>query len=186
MACGLIALDQILNCENPLQAGTRENAKVLNLADIATSTRNATTKAIEAFTNTVPGSAAVVGGITNTIKPRFEQVAAGPFKKYMHQVAMLGFDLSPEVKDDLENAKDGQFVVVVENAYKGEDGNAAFEIYGLDNGMELSALTRDPLDDATQGAFDFTFSSELNKEPKMPATLWNTDYATTKAIFDAL
>lgn len=186
MACGTLTLDQLKNCDFPLQAGTRDKAKILNLADIATITRNATTKAIEAFTNTTPGSAVVIDGQRNSIAPKYTKVQQGVFSMYDHEVSMMGFDISPEVKDDLEQGADGQYVVVVENFFKGQDGNAAFEIYGLDNGLELTDLERDVNNQDTQGAFSMRFYSDVNKEPRMPATLWDTDYATTKAIFDAL
>ncbi len=186
MACGTLTLDQAKDCANPLQAGTKDQMKIINLEDVAISTRNGTTKAIEAFTNATPGTAVVIDGQRNSIVPRFEKVIVGVFSKYNHEVACMGFDLAPEIKNDLEEGADGQYVAVVENFHKGTDGNAAFEIYGLDNGMELSELSRDPNSADTQGAFAIKFSSEINSEPRMPATLWDTDYATTKAIYDAL
>ena len=184
--CGSLTEDILKDCDNPLQAGTRDQMKIINLSDLATSTRNATTGAVEAFTNAVPGSAVVIDGQRNSIVPRFEKVIVGPFSKYMHEVACMGFDLAPEVKNDLEKGADGQYIAIVENFHKGTDGNAAFEIYGLDNGMELSELSRDPNSADTQGAFAIKFSSEINSEPRMPATLFLTDYATTKAIYDTL
>ena len=184
--CGKITNSIEIVCDTPLQAGTKDKAKVLNLSDIGISTRNATTGAVEAFTNLVPGTAAVIDGQRNSIAPTFNKVPKGPFSMYDHEVACMGFDLSPEIKNDLEKGADGQYVVVVENFFKGTDGNAAFEIYGLDNGMELTELSRDPNSQDTQGAFSIKFMSEVNSEPRMPATLFITDYTTTKAVFDAL
>jgi hypothetical protein len=82
--------------------------------------------------------------------------------------------------------KDGRFVVITENYFKGVAGNASFEIYGLTTGLEMSVLERDPNTADTQGAFDFTFTTINNKEPRLPNSLFNTDYATSKAVVDSI
>jgi len=186
MACGKLTLDQLIDCDFPVQSGTADSCKILSITDIATSDFNATTKAYDAFTNTTPGSAVTVQGINNSIKPKYSRVQVGVFSRYDHEVSMTGFDISPAAKHDLENGIDGRYVVVVENTFRGEDGRSAFEIYGLGTGLKLVDLMRDVTDTETQGAFSFRFFTEINKEAKMPASLWDTDYATTKAIYTAL
>jgi hypothetical protein len=186
MACGKLTLDQLNDCDFPIQSGTADSCKILSISDIATSAFNATTKAYDSFTNTVPGSAVTVEGINNSIKPKYSRVSVGVHSRYDHDVSMTGFDISPAAKHDLENGIDGRYVIVIENTFKGLDGQSAFEIYGFSTGLKLVDLMRDVTDTETQGAFSFRFFTEINKEPKMPASLWSIDYATTKAIYDAL
>jgi hypothetical protein len=79
------------------------------------------------------------------------------------------------------------FIVVIENNFRGETGNAAFEIYGLDVGLELVEMETNKSDAETQGAYVLTLRTpELYKEPHLPATFYVTSYAATKALFNAL
>jgi hypothetical protein len=103
-----------------------------------------------------------------------------------HQVRAKGFDLSPATKVNINSMKDGRYTIITQNYYKGTNGNAAYEIYGLTAGLEMTEIARDPNSADTQGAFDFLFFTDINKEPKSPNTFFDTDYATTKALVEAL
>ena len=183
--CGALTEDNLKDCDVPLQSGTRDELKIMNFADV-TLTRDVVTGAITAITQTVPGSAVVIDGQKNSIAPRTEMVKVGVYKRFDHEIKAMGFSISPIIKKDLESAKDGLYIGVVENFFKGADGSAAFEIYGADNGLELDALTREANNTDTQGGFEFTFFTDTNKEPRLPASFFLTDYATTKALYTAL
>lgn len=184
--CGKLTEDILKNCDDPLQAGTRDECKIINFDELTTFTRNAASGAIEAVTQTTPGSAVVMDGQKNSIIPRTEMVPVGVYEKFDHEVSIMGMDISPEIKKDLESGKEGRYIIFVENFHKGTDGNAAFEIYGLESGLELKGLTREPNNADTQGGFQLRFYTDLNKEPRLPASLFLTDYATSKSIYDAL
>jgi len=78
-------------------------------------------------------------------------------------------------------------VAIVENNFKGTDGEVPFEIYGLRSGLQMRALERVLNDQETFGAYNCTLgTSDIDKEPYLPATLFDTSYATTKAIITAL
>lgn len=186
MACGKLSLDQLKDCDLKLQAGTKDECKIINLSDITASSFNVTTGALESLTLASGVSALKFSGQRNSIAPKYTKVQQGVFSMYDHEVSIMGFDISPEAKKDLQDGEDGQYVAIIPNFYKGEDGNAAFEVYGFDNGMELTDLERDVNNQDTQGAFALRFYTDVNKEPKMPLTLHDTDYATTLAIYDAL
>jgi hypothetical protein len=113
-------------------------------------------------------------------------VDVGYFNMFDHTVTFKGFDISPAIKAQLNSAKDGKYIVIVENYFKGTDGNSAFEVYGLKTGLEFSELTRTPNDEATQGAFHFVLTTKTNKEAKMPNPLFVTSYAATKAVVEGL
>lgn len=183
--CGELAGNILINCDAPIQAGTRERLIILNHRDVI-----APVYAADNFTivDLILASGAigyVIDGKNNSIEPDTAMVMVGFNKMFDHMVRAKGFDISPETKVKLNNAKDGKFIAVTENFYRGTGGNSAFEVYGLSSGLEVTELTRTPNSQDTQGAFDFLFSTPVNKEPKLPNTLFDTDYATSLAVVDA-
>lgn len=187
VVCGKIAGNITKSCTNPLQGGTKDRAIIINFDDISSIVYNGTNVAtVEDIVLLTSKVAYQIDGKNNSIAPKAMMVKQGFNNMFDHQVQMKGFDISPDVKEQLNSAKDGRFVVIVENYFKGTAGNSAFEIYGLTSGLELTVLERDPNNADTQGAFDFTFSTVLNKEPKLPNNLFVTSYAASKAVVDGL
>ena len=184
--CGGISADNLSNCDNPLQAGTEDEMLVINREDIASITVNSTDNVtVEDITLKTGTKAFIIDGKRNSIAPSFAMVQTGVFKMFDHIVNAKGFDISADAKAEMNNVKEGRYVILTNNFYSGTDGNSKFEIYGITTGLEVTALTRNPNDD-TQGAFDITFGTDLNKEPKVPAALFITDEATTNAVWESL
>jgi hypothetical protein len=185
--CGKINQNIKKDCENPLTMGTRDLAKIINFSDIASVVYDATNKAqvLDIILNS-GASAFEVDGVSNSIRPQAMLVDGTYFKKFDHQVEILGFDISPEMKENFNAGVEGRYVVITENYFQGASGESAFEVYGLTTGLEFTVLNRNANDAETQGAFAVTFLTKNNKEPKLPNAFFDTDYATTKAIFDAL
>jgi len=185
--CGKIASNILKSCAKPLQGGTKDRAIIINFDDISSIVYNSTnTATIEDIVLATGKVAYQIDGKNNSIAPKSMLVKQGYENMFDHVVQMKGFDISPDVKEQLNSAKDGRFVVIVENYFKGTAGNSAFEVYGLTTGLEITALERDANNADTQGAFDFTFSTALNKEPKLPNNLFITSYALSKAVVDGL
>jgi hypothetical protein len=95
----------------------------------------------------------------------------------------------PATKKTMNDLPKGRFVAIVQNNHKGEDGNAAFEIYGTEIGMEITEYTRNNADNDTQGAPALVLRTPgegSGKEPYLPLTLHDTNFATTKAIVDSI
>lgn len=185
--CGKINKDISRSCEFPLQAGTRDKAKIINFADIQGKVYDSTNKAqVKDITLASGATAFVVDGINNSIRPQAMLVDGTYHKRFDHQVEILGFDISPEMKEHFNAGVEGRYVIITENFFQGENGESAFEIYGLTTGLEFTVLNRNANDAETQGAFAITFLTKNNKEPKLPNAFFDTDYATTKALFDAL
>jgi len=185
--CGEIATNIVFDCDAPLQSGTRERAWVINFEDIDSVTYNATNKKIvESITLKATKVAYYIDGKNNSIAPSTALVRQTFGSAFDHIVNMKGFDISPNVKDNLDKAKEGRFIVITENNFKGATGNSAFEIYGLTTGLEMTTLTRNPNDAATMGAFDFTFGTDVNKEPGLPHTFFITSYAASKTAIEGL
>lgn len=185
--CGKISSNILADCDDPLQTGTIDRAIVINLEDIESVAYNATNKMIVEDIVLKPGKVAYqIDGINNSIMPKATMIQQTFAKVYDHIVKMIGFDISPATKENLEFMKYGKFVTICENVFKGASGNSAFEIYGINVGLEITILEKDPNNLDTQGGFDFTFATNKNKEPKMPLTFFDTNYTTTKSLIDAL
>jgi hypothetical protein len=187
VVCGAIASNILISCATPMQGGTRDRAVIFNFDDISSLVFNATnTATVEDIILATGKLAYQIDGKNNSIAPKASMVKVGFNNMFDHSVMMKGFDISPDIKEQLNSMKDGRFVIITENYFKGVSGEASFEIYGLTTGLEMSILERDPNNADTQGAFDFTFTTINNKEPRLPNSLFKTSYAISKSIVDGL
>lgn len=187
--CGIINSGIAADCTNPLQAGTEDTLVLLNRRQIATLTKNISNYGI--IEDIILESAAlgyVFEGLNNSIAPKYNSVKGRYFKNWSHEVDFIAFDVAPAAKLVIEDMKDGDFVAIIYNKYKGLAGNTAFEIYGLYSGLKAEMLERDINNADTQGAFHILLKTDNDRglEPFQPATLYNTDYATTLAIVEGL
>lgn len=92
-----------------------------------------------------------------------------------------GPDVSYNIVDKLAN---GKFMIVLENKYTGSDEKNTFEVYGFEQGLRLSAGTRDLYSDDTDGGWSLTLQEEA--APSSGIFLWDTDIDTTRQIVDSL
>lgn len=185
-SCGVIDQDILVDCDAPLQGGVNDRLILINWEDIASTTKDVNGVVTDITLNS-GATAYVIEGKNNSVAPTQALIKQRFSEVYDHIVNFKTFDLDNDVKTQLQNAVKGRFVSIIENNFKGTAGDAAFEIYGLDAGMVVTALDRDPNSSETQGAYNVTMgSSEFAKEPKLPATFYVTSYAATKALVDAL
>lgn len=189
-SCSAITEDLTINCDAPLAAGTRDRGIIFNFDDWNNLTigRNVTNPQIIeniALTSGITGF--LVQGVNGSNAPKNSMKKSKFLNGFMHTVNFKVFRLGADIKKQLEGIANGRFVMVVENNYKGSNGEAAYEVYGIDSGMVCSLLDRDPANQDTQGGYDVTVeTSAVTTEGHLPATFFITDYATTKAIFEAL
>jgi hypothetical protein len=81
--------------------------------------------------------------------------------------------------------KNGRFVMVYETRYKGVNNAEAFKVAGWENGLKLSEMTNNTLENS--GATLFTLATEEGDVEQYPYNVFlETDYATSKATFDSL
>lgn len=76
----------------------------------------------------------------------------------------------------------GEFVAVLEFKDKDVENKSAFRVYGLDQGLVMSALEQDPYGD-TFGGWLVTLAEE---EAPRSSVYLGTDYETGKQLFDSL
>lgn len=104
---------------------------------------------------------------------------------FLHNFLARMGTTSNEHAERANELKNGRFIVVYESRYKGVDSEDAFKVRGWENGLKLSELTENTLENS--GSLLFTLATEEgDTEPYPYNTLLETDYATTKASFDSL
>lgn len=188
--CGQFTLSVSTNCAYPLISGTGNRAYIMNHDDYEAATKaflSGNAMVLESIALAGAATAFYVDGINNSNAPSFALVPQTYGDVFDHTFNFLIFDLSNATKEAIQGSVGGRFVVVYENSFKGVAGESAFEVLGADNGLKLTALTRDPLNNDNQGAYVLTMNTaETGKESKMPLSFFDTDYATTKAALEAL
>ncbi len=188
--CGKLSSHITLNCDNPLVGGSKDLLKLINFEDIDSITRNASNPQIIEGITLVSSPQAIayqIEGKNNSNDLRAALVKARYSEGYDHEVIFRIFTNGAAVKKQIEAMAKGTFVAVIENNYRGSTGDAAYEIFGLDLGLELVEMETNKSDAETQGAYVLTLRSpELYKEPHLPATFFLTNYSTTKALYNAL
>ena len=188
VSCPGINADVFLDCTKPISAGVKDMLYLVNFADIATITEDlANPNLIESFTLSPGAFLYRFEGKNNSIDPKSSLVKARYSNTFQHECMFKVFDNASDIKTQLEYMTNVKIVAIVENNYKGSTGEVPFEIYGLRSGLTINVLERIVNDQETQGAYNITLSSsEQIKEPYLPATLFDTDYATTKAFLESL
>lgn len=188
VSCPGINTNAFLDCTKPMLPGVGDMLYLFNWADIAAITENVSyPNLIEGLTLT--GSAKIYRfeGKKSSNEPKSTLVEGRYQPSFTHEVVFKMFNIDSPTKQQLEYMCNTKVVAIVENNFKGADGEVPFEIYGLRSGLQMRALERVLNDQDTLGAYNCTLgTSDIDKEPYLPATLFDTDYATTKAIITAL
>ena len=135
-SCGDLSASFTINCSKPLQAGTADNAWVINFDDISAVSYNiANPEIVEDIVLASGKSAFLIEGKNNSIEPSESLVKAKYSENFDHSVGVIVFQNGPTIKQQLNKAPKGRFVIITENKYKGASGESAFEVRGLTSGL---------------------------------------------------
>ena len=185
--CSEITANIGKNCTDPIQAGAEDLMVVIPRADWLNASIGVNVSNSQIVESIVLASGATgysYQGMNKSILPKYELLKTDFSVKYTHEVSFKVFNLSPTIKKELESLAQGLYVVIIANKYHGTGGNASFEIYGADAGLDLTTMIREVGNAELGGAFDLVLTT--SEEPNMPKTLFVTNYAASKVIFDGL
>jgi hypothetical protein len=184
MTCGAISSGLSLNCSDPLVAGVVATFYLANKDDIASITYdNTNPMLVTDITMKASKFFYRYEGQLQSTEPLFAMVKGKYINQYEHTLGFLIFDISPTIKKEILNMKDGNFVAIVENNYVSATGNTKYEIYGVGAGLKAEAMERNPNDTENLGAFKISLKTqEYARESKPPVTLFDTDLATTETL----
>lgn len=111
-------------------------------------------------------------------------LSAGDFKNtFTNTVAFKIFGTGPAYAKVANGFANGEFVVILQQKEKGEKGESAYRIFGLDNGLKATAIDNDAYDEALGNGWSLTleetgatssayylFVSAGSAEPTLEAT----------------
>ncbi len=184
--CGKLIQNMLYDCTNPVIGGVESVVYLFNRSDIAAYVRDTVNpQIITGITLVGTAKGFRYEGYNTSVKPKTTFIKKDYSARYDHMVDFVIFAKGSAVKAEIEKLGTNRVVAVIENIHK--SGDSAFEIFGTDLGLELTTVKSDPNDSNSEGAYELNLTSPANfKEPHMPATLFSTDYASTKTALLAL
>jgi hypothetical protein len=181
-----ISKDIVYNCEKPPIAGQKDEVIVIPKRIITGATINtANHLIIEAIAKQTMTRGFVFTGTSMLLKSDKGYVPSEFGHGYRHRVPFRIHGNTPDIKQQLEyliNEVDG-VVVVMKNNYKGNAGNAKWEVFGWDVGLRVTLL------EDTEGKMSYAIelaSSEDSPEPHLPRNIFLTSEVVTDAIVAGL
>jgi hypothetical protein len=187
--CGLLDADFVLSCDDKAKGGLENDVILVNHSDVdfTNVTLDASNKTICTNFQLKSGSTGfLLQGVKQVNSTAYELVkqefSFDTFKHMFNGVILTPNSANKEQAEKL--ASGGRYVVVVNRKYKGASNADAFEIYGLESGLDLETMTYNSKEN--NGVISFALASaEGEEENGVPKTLLETDYATTLAAFAA-
>lgn len=187
--CGILDADFVLSCDDKAQGGLENDVLLINRSDVDYSaiTYDASNKTIVTNFQLKSGKTGyLLQGVKQVNSTAYELVkqefSFDTFKHTFNGVVLTPSSANKEQAEKL--ASGGKYVVIVNRKYKGASNADAFEIYGLESGLELETMTYNSKEN--NGVISFALSSaEGEDETSLPKTLLETDYATTLTAFEA-
>lgn len=188
--CATLSGNILFDCDYPMVAGVNDNLLLLNKEtwDNAVVTRNGVNpQIVEGIVLPTGEVAYKIEGKNNSVEPTQKLVKQKYSEVFDHEITFKAFKSDAATKKQLENLARGRVVAIVLNNHKGNAGAGAYELYGNDAGLEVQELERLLNDADTQGAYNIILRTpEVSKEAHLPATIFLTSFAATKAIVDGL
>lgn len=185
---GLLSGDILNDCLNPSVGGLEANVLLFNSEDI---NKSATT--YDASNKLIVTNFQVKTGKTGYLLESVKQIHALKFEyvkkelgndRYKHTFSFVILNPTAANRNKLFEMNGGRFTVMVESKFKGASSAEPFLIGGYDSGMELQTIAYASNENDGTISVEMT-SVESYEEPKPILTFLDTDYATSKALFDA-
>jgi hypothetical protein len=184
MACGDLILSSVLDCANPLQGGVGGNSRavLIQKSDIDSVTYS-NDGGIASITLKAGKSAYSIDGIKQSLKPKYEKTNTDAGQTvYIHTADFFYFEYTQSAKNNIQRMGNGRYVCIFQNAKQDE---SAFEVLGLDVGLEVTEMMRAPQENG--GAVKIILASpEGEFESKLPPTFYATSFSTTLGLIDGL
>lgn len=175
------------DCANMSEKGVEKIGYIMNYADVVKASCNRTGNILAALAlaDGAHGYKIIVPEGTPFNGTLIEAVVGTYKTKWNKTVAFVVLDSGPDVcKDIIDKLANGKFVIVLENVFAGTDSKNKFEVYGFEQGLKMTAGTRDLNSDDTDGGWSVTLQEQ--NAPSSGIFLFDTDETTTRALLTAL
>ena len=189
MSCAGIFEGATVSCADPLAVGIEQRLFLANLEDVASFTFDGTE------TNMVTGITMESGktffefeGLKQSISCQSEYVPKPFSTAYKHTIDFSIMDVSASQRRNMEAMVFQPQVAITFGQNDSSLGNGAFEIHGINAGLEVVTNIRIPADNETGGAYRIQLATPDagGIESQLPSVFFSTDYATTLAALVAL
>lgn len=185
---GALTADILFDCENTAVGGIEQNVVLINQDDIdrATTTVDADNRILLTNLQLKAGKTGYkLTGVKQSNGKAWELVKKeNAPDKFKHTFSGVIFNPSADNKEQADSlSKGAKYVVVVEQKWKGEGNADAFEVLGLNSGLELTTMTNNSKENDNMIMFELS-SADGYEEVTMPKTLLDGTYAATKTVFD--
>ena len=185
---GNLTADIVFDCANAPVAGIEQNVVLIKKEDIDyinTATSTDSRVVIDNLQLKAGTTGYLLTGVKQSNGKAWELVKKeNAPDKFKHTFSGVIFNPTAENKLQAANLSMGaKYVVVIEQVWKGELSEDAFEILGLTSGLELSTMTNNSKENDNMIMFELA-SVDGYEEVTMPQTLLDVDYAATKTAFN--
>lgn len=182
-ACGTISAAITTDCNNLPTPGIQPVIRIANKSDIASYTLDGSNPTLlTSITMVATKKFYKYTGIKKIGKTGMKTIK-GKYKNFAEhngEIAILQND--PTTKEEIDNLMNANCVIIVENKSGGATGNRKYEVYGLEAGLDCE-VENDKDNADTQGGYLLKFKTpDGETEPHIPATLFDTDIATTETF----
>lgn len=195
--CAKVINDIAFNCDVKPVGGLEQRIKLINRCDIELSdwtlTRSLTPTTCThsvAYAGEDPTelNAVTVEGIPGKrlLNATFASSNTDFGTYFTHTVSLFAHGLTEGSLCNIKALGEGaEVLAIVEQRFKGANGESAFLVYGWDQGLKLADMTFDHNENNGSAVIPLS-SLDPDLEPYPPMVLLMTDYETTKAFFDSL
>ena len=186
MSCVGITAGNTFDCADRLKGGVNQRLILGNLANLNQFTMAG--NVINALGMKSGEQCWAFDGFRDSLQPRSVFVPGTNVMGYDHQIDFLAYGVSGDDRFNLEALAYGDIFAVVENGDDSALGNAFFEVFGLDRGLEVITMERINADGETNGAYAIQLKTpdRGGKEDGLPKVWFDTDYDTTKTAVEVL
>jgi hypothetical protein len=178
------------DCDELITRGLESDGIIINRSDIDFSAT--------VFDNTNPNIIKTLVLKTGKVGYDVKQLGNTPFtgtqstlevgtyrNTWTHQIPIVVLSNTPEVANKIiDGLANGTFVVILRNKFKGDSGEAEFQVYGYTQGLVASEGTNEKYSEDTDGGWLITLQETGARLSAM--FFFNTDATTTAAAYEAL
>ncbi|MBF00613.1 hypothetical protein [Flavobacterium coralii] len=184
---GNLTADILFDCANAPIGGIEQNVVLINKDDIdlSATTVDATNRILVTNLQLKPGKTGyLLTGVKQANGKAWELVKKeNAPDKFKHTFSGVIFNPSAANKQQADSlSKGAKYIAVIEQMWKGTDSEEAFEVLGLNSGLELMTMTNNSKENDNMIMFELA-SADGFEETTMPKTLLDVDYAATKTAF---
>ncbi|MBY8963788.1 hypothetical protein KJK34_13585 [Flavobacterium sp. D11R37] len=184
---GNLTADILFDCANAPIGGIEQNVVLINKDDIdlSATTVDATNRILVTNLQLKPGKTGyLLTGVKQANGKAWELVKKeNAPDKFKHTFSGVIFNPSAANKQQADSlSKGAKYIAVIEQMWKGTDSEEAFEVLGLNSGLELMTMTNNSKENDNMIMFELA-SADGFEETTIPKTLLDVDYAATKTAF---